>query len=246
MMTLLLQNTSKTTGETEERGKGKTKRGPDRTTTIVLADDHHIVRQGLRALLESEPDFRPVGETGDGLHAVQLVEQLHPDVLVLDLMMPGLSGLEVTRRICQRPHHTQVVILSMHANEAYVLEALRNGASGYVLKDNSAADLVRAVREVVQGQRYLSPPLSARAIEVYVQKAEDVSLDAYETLTNRQREVLHPAAEGCTNHEIAERISISVRTVETHRARMMHKLNLRAQTDLIRYALRRGIIPLEN
>src|SRR5512137_1091904 len=127
-------------------------------TTILLADDHHIVRQGLRVLLEAQPDFQLVGEAGDGLEAVQLTERLKPDVLIIDLVMPSLNGLEATRQVSQRSPHTRVVILSMHANEAYVLEALRNGAAGYVLKDSSAADLVQAVREVVAGRRYLSPP----------------------------------------------------------------------------------------
>ena len=214
-------------------------------TTIVLADDHHIVRQGLRALLEAEPDFHLVGETGDGLETVQLVESLHPDVLVLDLMMPGLNGLEVTRQVGKRSPQTRVVILSMHANEAYVLEALRNGAAGYVLKDASVAELAHAVREVTAGRRYLSPPLSERAIEAYVGKATETPLDRYETLTTREREVLHLAAEGCSNAEVADRLSISVRTAETHRANMMRKLDLSSQTDLIRYALRRGIILME-
>ena len=162
-------------------------------TTIVLADDHHLVRQGLRVLLEGQPDFQLVGEAGDGLEAVQLTERLKPDVLVIDLMMPSLNGLEATRQVGQRSPHTRVVILSMHANEAYVLEALRNGAAGYVLKDSSAADLVHAVREVVAGRRYLSSPLSERAIAAYIQKASDVVLDPYEMLTNREREVLHLA-----------------------------------------------------
>lgn len=215
-------------------------------TTIVLADDHHIVRQGLRALLEAEPDFGLVGETGDGLEAVQLAERLRPDVIVLDLMMPGLNGLEATRQIAARAPQTRVVILSMHANEAYVLEALRNGAAGYVLKDSSAAELVRAVREVVAGRRYLSPPLSERAIEAYVQKAQETPQDPYDALTNREREVLHLAAQGHSSAEIAARLSLSPRTVETHRAHLMRKLGLRSQTDLIRYALQRGIIPLES
>lgn len=215
-------------------------------TTIVLADDHHIVRQGLRALLEAEPDFSLVGETGDGLEAVQLAERLRPDVIVLDLMMPGLNGLEATRQIAARAPQTRVVILSMHANEAYVLEALRNGAAGYVLKDSSAAELVRAVREVVAGRRYLSPPLSERAIEAYIQKAQETPRDPYDTLTNREREVLHLAAQGHSSAEIAARLSLSPRTVETHRAHLMRKLGLRSQTDLIRYALQRGIIPLES
>jgi DNA-binding NarL/FixJ family response regulator len=214
-------------------------------TTILLADDHRIVRQGLRALLEAEPDFSLVGETGDGLEAIQLAERLQPDVIVLDLMMPGISGLEATRQISDNCPQTQVVILSMHADEAYVLEALRNGASGYVLKDSSADDLVRAVREVEAGRRYLSPPLSERAIEAYTRKAQETSLDSYEELTNREREVLHLVAEGHSSTEIAERLSISSRTVETHRANMMRKLDLHSQTDLIRYALKRGIIPME-
>ncbi len=214
-------------------------------TTIVLADDHHVVRQGLRVLLEGQPDFQLVGEAGDGLEAIQLTERLKPDVLLIDLMMPSLNGLEATRQVSQRSPHTRVVILSMHANEAYVLEALRNGAAGYVLKDSSAADLVHAVREVVAGRRYLSSPLSERAIEAYMQKASTVTSDPYEMLTNREREVLHLAAEGYTNAEIADQLSISPRTAETHRANLMHKLGLRTHTDLIRYALRRGILPME-
>lgn len=214
-------------------------------TTIVLADDHQIVRQGLRALLESESDFSITGETGDGLEAVDLVDRLQPDVLVVDLMMPGLNGLEVTRQAGKRSPHTQVVILSMHANEAYVLEALRNGAKGYVLKDASMADLVRAIREVTAGKHFLSPPLSERAIEIYKQRAETVELDRYETLTNREREVLHLLAEGCSYKEIGSRLTISPRTAETHRTNLMRKLDLRTQTDLIRYALRKGILPMD-
>jgi DNA-binding NarL/FixJ family response regulator len=214
-------------------------------TTIMLADDHPVVRQGLRALLGAEPDFRLIGEAGDGLEAVQLVERLQPHVLVLDLMMPGLNGLEVTRQVSQRSPQTRIIILSMHANEAYVLEALRNGAAGYVLKDSSVTDLVQAVREVAAGRRYLSPPLSERVIDAYVQKAKEATLDVYETLTAREREVLHLAAEGLTNPEIAARLFISPRTAEIHRANLMRKLSLHTQTDLIRYALRRGILPME-
>jgi two-component system response regulator NreC len=213
-------------------------------TTIVLADDHHVVRQGLRSLLEAEPDFSVVGEAGDGLEAAQLIECLRPDVLVLDLMMPGLNGLEVTRQVSQRSPRTHVVILSMHPNEAYVLEALRAGAAAYVLKESTSAELVRAVREAVAGWRYLSPPLSERAIEAYMQRAESAVLDPYETLTAREREILL-AAEGHTNAEIADRLFISRRTVETHRANLMRKLGLRTQTDLISYALRQGILPME-
>lgn len=215
-------------------------------TTIVLADDHQIVRQGLRAVLEAEPDLSIVGETGDGLEAVDLVERLQPDVLVVDLMMPGLNGLEVTRQVRKRSRQTYVVILSMHDNEAYVLEGLRNGAAGYVLKESNTTDLVQAIREVTAGRRFLSTPLSERAIEIYMQKAESTTLDLYETLTTREREILHLAAEGYSYKEIGARLTISPRTAETHRTNLMRKLGLSTQTDLIRYALQRGILPIDD
>jgi two-component system, NarL family, response regulator NreC len=213
--------------------------------TILLADDHAVVRYGLRALLEAEPSFRIVGETNDGLQVVELVEKLKPDVLISDLMMPGLNGLEVTRQVSQRSPRTHIIILSMHANEVYVLEALRNGASGYVLKESSGGDLVLAVHEVSAGRRYLSPPLSERAIQTYIDATTHSSPDPYDSLTNREREVLQLAAEGHSNAEIATRLTISPRTAETHRGNLMRKLNLHSQTDLVRYALRRGILPME-
>lgn len=215
-------------------------------TTIVLADDHQLVRQGLRALLEVESDLRVIGEAGDGLEAVRLVERLNPNVLVLDLMMPGINGLEVTRQLKKSSLQTAIVILSMYADEAYVLGALGNGASAYVLKDSNASDLVHAVREVAAGRRYLSPPLSDRAIEVYQETARATAIDKYETLTTREREVLHLSAEGCTSSEIASRLGISTRTAETHRTHLMSKLGLHTQVELIRYALRQGIIQLDD
>ncbi|MEW5986872.1 MAG: response regulator transcription factor [Chloroflexota bacterium] len=213
-------------------------------TTIILADDHNVVRQGLRALLDMEPDFSIIGEAADGLVAVEMVERLRPDVLVVDLMLPGLGGLEVTREVGRRSPQTQVVILTMYAEESYVWEALSHGAKGYVLKDASATELIRAVRAATAGHRYLSPPFSDRAIEAYAQRAKDTALDPYDTLTSREREVLHLVAESYSNADIAERLSISPRTVETHRANLTRKLDLQSHTDLIRYALRRGIIPL--
>ncbi len=214
-------------------------------TTILLVDDHHVVRQGLRALLEAEPDLSVVGEAADGLEVAKLVERLKPNVLVLDLMMPSLNGLEVTRHVRQRFTETRVVMLSMYANEAYVLQALRNGADGYVVKDATATELVRAVREAAAGRRYLSPPLSERAIEAYVEKTHTGTLDLHERLTTREREVLQLAAEGSSNPQIAARLVISPRTAETHRANLMRKLGLNTQTDLIRYAMQRGILPTE-
>jgi two-component system, NarL family, response regulator NreC len=215
-------------------------------TTVVLADDHHIVRKGLRTLLEAEAEFAVIGEEADGLKVVALVERLRPDVLLLDVSMPGLNGLEITRQIAKRAIHTRVVILSMHANEAYVLDALRHGAAGYVLKDANPAEMLAAVREVRAGRRYLSPALSERAIEAYAKKAQAAPEDPYETLTTREREILQLAAESSSIAEIGARLGISPRTVETHRENLMRKLGLQSQTDLIRYALRRGILPLED
>jgi len=214
-------------------------------TDILLAEDHHIVRQGLRALLESDPHFRLVGEAGDGIEAVRLTERLKPDVLITDVMMPGLNGLEVTRQVTKSVPKTRVIILSMYANDAYVLEALKNGASGYVLKDSQASDLIQAMREVAAGRRYLSPPLSERALDLYAKKIEDVPEDPYEMLTTREREVLQMVAEGRTSTEIADRLFISPRTAEGHRANVMRKLGLQNQADLIRFALKRGILPMD-
>jgi two-component system response regulator NreC len=211
--------------------------------TLVLAEDHHIVRQGIRSLLEAEADFKVIGEVSDGLEAVRMVESLHPDILVLDLMMGGLNGLEVARQVSKQSPKTAIIILSMYNNEAYVLEALRAGAKGYVLKDSTAAELVKAVREAVIGRHYLSASLSERAIENYIEKSKETYLDPYDTLTTREREVLHLAAQSCTNAEIAKRLYISRRTVEVHRANVMHKLGLRSQPQLIRYAMKRGILP---
>jgi two-component system, NarL family, response regulator NreC len=211
-------------------------------TTIALAEDHHLVRQGFKLVLTAEPDFKLVGEAADGLEAVQLVDKKKPNVLLLDLMIPRLHGLEVTRQVHRDNPGTRVIILSMHADEPYVMEALRNGALGYVLKDCTAADLVLAVRTVVAGRRYLSPILAERALTGYVEHPGASELDIYETLTNRERLVLQLAAEGKTSAEIATALFISPRTAETHRANLMRKLGMRSQTDLVRFAIRRGII----
>jgi DNA-binding NarL/FixJ family response regulator len=212
------------------------------TTTILLADDHQVVRQGLRALLESEAGFAVMGEARDGIEAAEMVDRLKPDVLVLDLMMPGLNGFEVIRLAGRRSPRTRVVVLSMHADVSYVFETLQNGAAAYVLKSASAVELETAVREVMAGRRYLSHPLSERAIEAYAAKTKGGTLDLYETLTTREREVLQLAAEGCGNPEIAARLAISVRTAETHRANLLRKLGLHNQTELVRYALQRGLV----
>ena len=211
-------------------------------TTVLLADDHHVVRRGLKALLEGERDFEVVGEAADGIEALEMVDQLNPDVLVLDLMMPGLNGLEVTRRVSRMTDGPRVVILSMYSDEPRVLAALREGAQAYVLKESTANELVEAIREVAKGGRYLSRQLSERAFSAYVRQGEVSTVDPFEGLTDREREVLHLAAEGYSNSDIATRLVISPRTVETHRANMMRKLDLKSQTDLILFAVRRGIL----
>lgn len=210
---------------------------------VILADDHTMVREGLRAILESQGSISVIGEARDGIETVNLVEKLKPDVTVLDLMMPKLNGMEVTRQISKLTH---VLIVSMHANEAYVLECLRNGAFGYVLKDSSAQELVEAVIKVSKGLRYLSSPLSERAISYYTERTQSVSLEPYETLTTREREVFQLVAEGLNNNEISAALNISPRTVEIHKSNVMHKLNLASQTDLIRYAIRLGILPMDD
>ncbi len=217
------------------------------TVSLLLADDHRVVRRGLRLLFEAQPDFVVRGEADNGLEAVQLAERFKPDVLIVDLMMPGINGLEVARQVRERVPQTRVVILSMHANEAYVLEAMRTGAAAYVLKEATAEELMHAVREVLAGRRYLSSPFSEHAIEAYMQKTQgdNVPFDSYETLTTREREVLQLAAEGHSNNEIAKRLSISPRTAEAHRTNLMRKLSIHSQAELIHYALQRGIMSIE-
>jgi DNA-binding NarL/FixJ family response regulator len=216
------------------------------TVTVLLADDHPIVRQGLRHLLEETPDLTVIGEASDGLQAVQLAEKLKPHVLVVDLMMPGLSGLEVLKQVKERSPGTCSIVLSMQSADIYVVEALRAGALGYVLKETGPSELLNAVHQVVQGERYLSPRISERLIEVLLHGPEKVTADPYQTLTNREREVLHMAAEGMSTAKIAKRLSISPRTAELHRGKMMNKLGLRNQTELVRYALKRGILQMDD
>ena len=213
--------------------------------SIILADDHPVVRRGMQALLESEQDFSIVGVASDGLEAVELTERLKPDVLVLDLMMPGLSGLEALRILRERSPRTRAVILSMYSSSAFVAQALQNGAVGYVLKECTEENLVRAVREAAAGRRFLSPPLTEIAIDAFIEQSKTGPFDPHETLTPRQREVLQLAAEGKTNAEIAARLNISQRTVENHRATLMQRLGLQNQTELIRHAMRHGLIPLD-
>lgn len=214
--------------------------------TIVLADDHRIVREALRSLLQTESDFKVLAEAADGLAAAELTEKLSPNVLVLDLMLPGLSGLDALRRIARRSPRTRVVVLSMYTTEAHLVAALKHGASAYVAKDASASELVTAIRKAVAGERYLSAPFSTALLDEYLGRAAGNHPDPYETLTNREREVLHLAAEGRSSAQIADRLRISPRTAETHRANALKKLKLHGQTHLVLYAVEKGLLPSQS
>jgi len=218
--------------------------------TVVLADDHVVVRQGLRALLESDPRVVIVGEAADGLEAVELVRRRKPTVLIADLMMPGLDGLATTRKLSHLKSDTRVIILSMYGDQAYVLEALKSGAAGYVVKESCGAELFEAIRVVVAGRRYLSPAVSETSIGSYssmgtiLQKAQTGLREVHDKLTVRERKVLQLIAEGATSGDIGVRLKISPRAVGSHRVNCMRKLGLNTTQDLIRYALQRGTIPM--
>jgi DNA-binding NarL/FixJ family response regulator len=209
---------------------------------VLIADDHPIVRKGMRSVLEDEPGIKVIGEAKDGTEALTALENLRPDVLILDMMMPGHNGLEVIRLAKQRIPETYILVLSMHSNESYVAEALRRGASGYILKDTGPSEIVQGVKEVVSGRRYFSKQLSVDLVETYI---KNNYRDSYGKLTSRELEILQLAAEGYTSSEIAQRLTISTRTVEKHRSNLMEKLGLRNQTDLVLYAIKRGILVMD-
>jgi two-component system, NarL family, response regulator NreC len=212
-----------------------------REISIMLADDHSVVRQGIRALLEAEQDFKIVGEVSDGVAATEMAEKLRPNVLVLDMMMKGMNGLEVSRQVTRRSPLTNTIILSMYGNIDYVTEALKAGAKGYVLKDSSADELVQAIRAVMSGRRFLGFPLSEQVLDTYLQINKTEKADPYDNLTMREREILYMVAQGSTSAEIADKLFISRRTVEVHRGSLMRKLGMDRMAQLIRYAMQRGI-----
>jgi len=216
------------------------------TVSILLADDHPIVRQGLHHLLENESNFHVIGEAEDGLEAVAMVDRLQPDILIVDMMMPGLNGLEVIRQALKRQPKIRVIVLSMQSADAYLVEALKSGASGYVLKETGPSELVQAVYEVINGNQYISPKLSGRLLNTHKKKVNNTPVDPYESLTDREREILQMTVEGRTSSQIAQKLSISPRTAELHRSRMMKKLGLHNQMDVLRYALKRGILPMDD
>ncbi|MCZ2076943.1 MAG: response regulator transcription factor [Bryobacteraceae bacterium] len=207
-------------------------------TRVLLADDHSIVRQGFRMILASQPDFDVVGEAANGRHAVELAAELHPDVVVMDVSMPELNGIEATRRIGEVSPRTRVIALSMHKDAVYVREILRAGARGYLLKDSMDTDLIGAVRAVARGEGYISPAISDAVLDDYRKHVKD----PLDLLSSREREVLQLIAEGKTNKEIANSLKLSVYTVEAHRGRIMEKLNLHSAGEMVRFAIRNGLI----
>jgi DNA-binding NarL/FixJ family response regulator len=211
---------------------------------ILLADDHPVVRDGLRALLEREADMSIVAEAADGRETVRLAEEHSPDVVIMDLAMPIMNGIEATRRIVAKSPHTAVVILSMHQDESYVLGSLNAGAKGYLLKDSMRREVIEAVRAVSQGRSFLTRKVSAMLQEDYISQLRRRGLeDSYELLTGREREILQLIAEGRANKEVASLLNISLTTVETHRTHILQKLDLHSVPELILYAVRKGIIP---
>lgn len=215
----------------------------DNKFRIVLADDHTILREGLRALLSADPEFEVVGEAQDGREAVRCVEKLEPDLLVIDLSMPRMSGMDAIREVKKRYPDTRVIALTVHKTEEYILTTLQAGADGYVLKDATHDELVLAIKNVMAGNSYLSPGISEKVIEGYLVGRENSrSMSAWETLSQREREVLKLIAEGYKNKEIADDLCISLKTVEKHRANLMKKLDLHNAAALTIYAVEKGLL----
>jgi two-component system response regulator NreC len=210
---------------------------------VLLADDHVLIRAGLRMVVDAQSDLTVVGEAGDGREAVAMAESLKPDVVVMDIGMPRLNGIEAAHQVREKLPETQIVMLSMHADEGYVLRALKAGAKAYLLKDSAEPDLARAIRAAAEGKSFFSPAVGRVLLEDYVRKLQRTGgEDSYDLLSPREREILQLVAEGKSSKEIANLLNLSVYTVETHRARVMQKLNLRGIPELILYAVRKGII----
>jgi DNA-binding NarL/FixJ family response regulator len=209
-----------------------------RRIRILLADDHAVVRQGFKMILAEQPDMEVSGEAANGREAVELAEKIKPDVVVMDVAMPELNGIEATRRLASSTPHTRVLALSMHKDSVYVREILRAGARGYLLKDSPAQDMLAAVRAVAGGEGYISPAVSSAVLDDYRRHVTN----PIDLLTSREREVLQMLAEGKTNKEIAAILNLSVYTVDAHRGRIMEKLNLHSINELVRFAVRNGLI----
>jgi len=213
---------------------------------ILLVDDHAVLRAGLRLLLEAQPDMQVVGEAGDGAAAVQRAVELKPDVVLMDISMPGTNGLEAIRQLRRACPDTRILVLTMHANEEYLFQVLQDGGAGYVLKKAADTELIDAIRAVHAGQAFLYPSVTKMLIQDYVQRVRrGEESTSYGVLTEREREVLKLIAEGHTSQEIADILVLSIKTVETHRTHIMQKLNLHSRAELVKYAIRKGILTTE-
>jgi two-component system response regulator NreC len=214
--------------------------------SVLLAEDHTMMRQGLRSLLEAEPDIEVIGEAEDGREALQKVQALQPDVVVMDITMPGLNGVEATRQIKKRLPHIKVLVLTMHTAKTYVFQLLRAGVSGYLVKQAAVSELVLAIRTVYQGDSFLSSAISQTVIEEFVrQTGANAEPEPYDTLTDREREVLQLVAEGHSSREIAALLFISPKTVRVHRSNLLEKLGFHSTAELTQYAVQKGIISLD-
>jgi two-component system response regulator NreC len=210
---------------------------------ILLADDHRLVRQGLRKILEEVRDWEVIAEAGNGREAVDMALEQRPDIVILDIGMPQLNGIEATRRITRRDPAIKVLILSMHADEAYVIQATQAGARGYILKDSAGADLIRAVSAVAEGKSFFSPDVARIMLDEYVRHLADRGItDRYDSLSEREREIFQLIAEGHANKAIAELLRVSPSTIETHRAHILEKLDLHSAAEIVLYAVRKGVI----
>lgn len=215
---------------------------------VLLAEDHTIVRKGLCSLLHDEAEILVVGEAQDGREAVEMVARLHPDIVVMDISMPGLNGLEAARQIRARSPDTRVLVLTQHANEEYVYQMLRAGVAGYIIKQAAPAELVLAIEAVYRGETFLSPSISGRVVEEYIRRMDAMvtSEDSYDRLTPREREVLQLIAEGHTSAEIAGILQVAVKTVDHHRTNLMSKLDIHNTAELTQYAIRKRVITLDS
>ncbi len=210
---------------------------------VLLADDHTILRAGLRMMLDAQPDIEVIGEASDGRQALAEAQRLQPDLVLMDITMPEMNGIEATRQIKRALDSTRVLILTMHENEEYLFQVLRAGASGYILKEAAGTELISAIRIVYSGRFYMSPSAQSMMVGDYLQRVRSgEERDSYSALTEREREILKLVAEGHTNNQIAERLFISPKTVDTHRTHIMDKLNLHSRAELVKYAMRRGLL----
>jgi len=213
---------------------------------VVIADDHTILRQGIKALLDNQAGIEVIGEAKDGREALTLIERLLPDVILMDIAMPGLNGLEATRRIKKKFPGIKVLVLTMYTNEEYVFQILQAGANGYLVKETAFQDLISAIKAVHRDEAFMSPSISKKVINRYTQRVREANATTGDMLTTREREILQLIAEGSSSKKIAEALFISPKTVETHRTHIMDKLNIHNRTDLIKYAIRTGIVDIDS